>query len=206
MRFCHQLLRWRAPFKGDEILVFVRTKGLKLPRISTSLSPKCSLQMKGYSGCFWKLNDELMIIGWRKRVISRWFYQNLKAAGFSWINGCFNKNDCRGKTCSPLCLVCSPMGTPWQRRWVSDDNGRQFINNAVNRTIFNLPLEVTPNCNIWEEFWGQFCDIFWLFEIYPQYLRGMINSVIYFHKVSWDIFMKFKRKTNWDQLIDISNA
>ena len=113
---------------------------------------------------------------------------------------------CRGKTCSPLCLVCSPMGTPWQRRWVSDDNGRQFINNAVNRTIFNLPLEVTPNCNIWEEFWGQFCDIFWLFEIYPQYLRGMINSVIYFHKVNWDIFMKFKRKTNWDQLVDISNA
>ena len=41
-----------------------RTKGLKLPRISTSLSPKCSpLQMKGYSGCFWKLNDELMIAG-----------------------------------------------------------------------------------------------------------------------------------------------
>ena len=76
VRFCHQLLRWRAPFKGDEILVFVRTKGLKLPRISTSLSPKCSLQMKGYSGCFWKLNDELMIVGWRKRFISRWFYQN----------------------------------------------------------------------------------------------------------------------------------
>ena len=76
MKFCHQVLRdmelslYSKELPNLRVEAFAgsadsgfRTKGLKIAREFPLLSPKCSqLEMKGYSSCSWKLNDEVMIL------------------------------------------------------------------------------------------------------------------------------------------------
>ena len=86
--------------------------------------------MKGYSGCFWKLNDEVMIMNIHFNSVLFLGRKKLKFL--------------EEKQYSLLCPVLFSKGNLWQRRGVSKANRCQFIN-----YIISIAVAVQPSISDW---------------------------------------------------------